>query len=435
MIPKSKTHSRQFREIRLTAANAADLPPAAPRSARMPIFIGAHRAVDAALDALRVMIVGNGSVGGAVAMHLARLQIKELRLVDPSRFKRESFLTHLIDPKVTGSKALHWGRLCKSISPATRVYTYVGPVEALGMCDFAAVDLVVMATDNLAAEVHLGQRCIHLCKPLLQASVYGDALVAQVRLWQNHDGSGPCPRCAFGEEEELHMYRHTKFTCGGNGPATAEYDLPPTMSVSFLCNLAADLAMTQLLRLVLKLGAPLQDSILEYCGYTHKTTVSPLRKRADCPCEHFAWNTISVQRPLHSYSLKELAETAINVPGKDGAAFSPESLPDPQNCANSPTDLSFLVGDDLLFVQGAACCGSLQPVQCFCRPNDAAAICLQCGAALRPQSYYSHRPVASAALGASLDRPLNQLGAGTPAWVLVRCNDRSVLCKEEENGK
>jgi molybdopterin/thiamine biosynthesis adenylyltransferase len=435
MSPKTEPHTHKFQEIQLTAGNLADLWPLAPRSARLPGFIGAKAAVDAALDNLRVLIVGAGSVGGVIARHLACLQIREIRLVDPGQFKRESILTHLVDPTATGSKAVYWGGLCKSISPTTRVYAYVGPVENLGAAQFDATDIVVMATDNLAAEVNVGQRCIYFCKPLLQASVYGDALVAQVRFWQNSNGSGPCPRCAFGADEEMHMYRHTQFRCGGDGLAAPERDVPPTMSVSPLCSLAADLAMMQLLRWVLKLGAPLEDGIVEYCGYTHKTTVGPLRRRAGCECEHVVLEPISVKRPLNTYSLKELTEIALTTIGKEIIAVSSEGSRFSEKRGNSQADLSFAVGDDLLFVEGATCCGNLQPARQFFHPDDTVATCVRCGAALRAQTYYSHRPVASGALGALLDLPLGQLGALAPECVLVRGNNWAVLCKEEENGK
>jgi molybdopterin/thiamine biosynthesis adenylyltransferase len=412
MSRKLEGHRHEFREILLAEGAAAGLAAAAPRRARLPNFIAAAPVADAALDGLRLMIVGTGSVGGAVAMHAARLQIKELRLVDPGRFKPESLLTHGIEPGTTGSKALYWGRHCKAISPGTRVLACDGPVERLGVLDFAAADLVVMATDNLAAEVEVGQRCNHLCQPLLQASVYGDMLVAQVRFWRNRDGSGPCPRCGFGGEEEELLNRQTRFRCGGDGPQTPKQDMPPTMSVSFLCASAADLAMMHLLRLVLGLGAAITDGVVEYCGYTHRTTVGPLSRRAECACEHVAWGRVSVARPLHACNLRELAEAALGN-------------------GDLPPDLSFLVGDDLLFVEGAACCGAVRPARRFCRPDDTAATCARCGAALRPQTFYSHRPVSAAVLGALIDRPLDRLGAAAPAWVLVRAGDRAVLCQEE----
>src|SRR5206468_9883032 len=103
-------------------------------------------------------IIGTGSVGGRVAFHFCRLSLAELWLVDPKVFKPESVLTHDADPSDVGkSKALRTARLCQAINPAMRLFVFVGKVEDLPLDAFADVDLVIMATDNLAAEVEVGQ--------------------------------------------------------------------------------------------------------------------------------------------------------------------------------------------------------------------------------------------------------------------------------------
>ncbi len=188
-------------------------------AARLPKFVGGP--VDAApkLNALRVFIVGVGSVGGRIAIHLARLGIARLWLVDPKRFKPESMLTHDIESRDVGkSKALTTARRCKAISPATRVFAFDGVVEELPLDAFAGADLVVLATDNLAAEIEVGQRCVHAGKPLVQASVHGDTLTAQVRVFGNADGQGPCPACGFGNVEWRMLNEQVRFSCDGFAP-------------------------------------------------------------------------------------------------------------------------------------------------------------------------------------------------------------------------
>ena len=46
------------------------------------------------------------------------------------------------------------------------------------------------------------------------------------------------------------------------------------------------LVETQLLRWPLQLGTPVEDTLVEYCGYTHRTVVQPLRHNPACPCNH-----------------------------------------------------------------------------------------------------------------------------------------------------
>jgi len=187
-----------------------------PLAARLPKFIGGPADAAMKLMLLRVMIIGLGSVGGRIATHVARIGVAMLWLVDPKCFKSESLLTHEIEPRDVGkSKARTIARRCKAISPATRVFHFDGGVECLPLDAFADADLVVMATDNLAAEIEVGQRCLCLGKPLVQASVHGDTLTAQVRWFGNTDAQGPCPACGFGQTEWRMLDEQTRFSCEG----------------------------------------------------------------------------------------------------------------------------------------------------------------------------------------------------------------------------
>jgi molybdopterin/thiamine biosynthesis adenylyltransferase len=359
-----------------------------------------------------VALVGAGSVGATLATHFARLQINELQIVDPAVFKPASILTHPILPYAVGaSKAEHWGKCCKAISPRTRVRVFAGPVQHLPLDAFADVDRVVMAPDNLAVEVDVGQRCLSLGKELHQAAVHGETLVARNSVWTNRGGAGPCPACGFGEQEVLLYRRQTRFTCSGPDglPTEEQVEVVPTTSVSFLCGLAAEQTMVRLLRSVLELGPASTDSVLEYCGYNHKITASPLRRNSECPCEHVAWTMVASPRPLAECSPAEMDRMA----SVGGAAAS---------------DLSFVV-DDLTFVQSASCCGRTQPVGRFLRAGQPAGHCTACGQPMPVLECYSHRPVAANVVGTLMTRPLAELGAETARCVVVRGGASTALLR------
>ena len=147
---------------------------------------------------------------------------------------------------------------------------------------FVDSDLVVMATDNLQAEIATAQRCLYLRKPLLQASVHGETLVVQIRWFGDvAKGRGACPACSYSQAELSHAIAGTKFSCEGYRGARPEFEIEtaPTVCVSAVCNLAADMAMTQVLRFALGLGQPTDDFCLEYCGFTHRTVLGRLRPR------------------------------------------------------------------------------------------------------------------------------------------------------------
>jgi len=238
---------------------------------RMPQFVGLGEHPGPRMRKLKAAVVGAGSVGARIALHLARQQIERLAIIDRGRFKAESLLTQPILPAAVGRwKAEHIGQLCQLISPRTEIFLHAGRFEELETFALEGFDLVFLATDNLGVEVQVGQSCRHLGKPLIHASVHGETLVAQVRLFRNEHDDDPCPACAFGMEEWRALQAETAFRCEltESGEPAREDRNAPTVSVSFLCSLAADLAMVQMFRLVLHLGQPVENTIAEHAGFT-----------------------------------------------------------------------------------------------------------------------------------------------------------------------
>ena len=405
-----------FREILALGSSPAQ--PVA-RGSRLPAFMGMPSQDGAKLDMVRILIVGCGSVGSSVALHCARLQIGELYLVDRGAVKRESLLTHAFaQPECVGKpKASLVAHLCRKISPTTRVWAFDGDVQHIPLSAFEATDLVVLATDNLSAELDVAQRCLAWCKPLVQASVHGETLVAQVRTFRNDSAGAACPVCAFGEEEREALGNEVVFSCqppeaGGSSP---EWRSAPTMSVSCLCNLAADLAMVSILRHVLGLGAPLTDVLLEYCGYAHRLVQTPLKRNPDCLCRHEPLEVAAPPRPrLEDCSLDELGVAA-------GAV--------------SDQPLTYTIGDELVFAESASCRrGHRQPVHRFLALQTTAGRCLLCGEILQPDQFFSHRAAPKRALQPVMTQPLREIGASQVTWALVGSGQRRVAFLNKTNG-
>ena len=402
-----------FHEI-ITRGGAAREGGLYPESgARLPAFIAARANPAAALGGLRVAVVGAGSVGRSLALGLARLNVACLWIVDPARYKPESLLTQPIGPDdVLQKKASNTGRACKRVSPRTRVFVHDGTAQSLPAIAFAEADLVLLASDNLSTEVEVGQACIHLHKPLVQASVHGDSLVAQVRFFGNAGGEGPCPACSYGPAEWRLLNEEAVFRCGGEVSGSTDADIPskvvPTMSVAFLCSLAADLALVQVGRHAIGLGGAVADTLLEYCGYTHATTVSPILRNPDCACEHAAWAQVAPPRPLAECSLRDLAVAAAAGADDEETAYGI---------------------DDAEYVETAACpCGASAPVRRFVRPGSAVGRCPSCGAPLRAHGFFTHRLARATSIPSLIDRPIGDL-APEPRWVVVRRGDRTTLLR------
>lgn len=384
------------------------------REARLPQFIGAPADATDRLDHLKVATVGAGSVGRGILLHLARLQIKRIYVVDPGRFKSTSHLTHphiLPGRELDESKCLSTAELVKQLSPKTEVYAFDGGVESLPSTALRDVDAVMLATDHLAPEVEIGQRCLYLGVPLVQASLDGPTALVQIRFFGNNSGNSACPACGYTSEEWMLLNEQTRFSCDGSydGNHSAQSTGAPTMSTSFLCSLAADLAMVQLIKYVCSLGVSPIDTMLEYSTYNHRTTLTRLSHNEHCPCDHVQFRR--AQAPQALLSECTLAELAC------AAGFG-----------SGESEVSFTIGDRFVYVASALCvCGESAEINRFVADNALTTGRCACNAALPLRRFEAHRTVHSSIAQPILHRPLGQVGAAEANCVLARQGDEAVM--------
>ncbi len=382
----------------------------ARREDRFPSFFGLKANATQRLDRTSLAIIGAGSVGWNLALHVARLGVKELRIIDPARVKAQSILTHPISAatRLGKPKATALGRLCKDLNPRMKVRAFTGPVQALSAADFVGVDAGLVAPDNLSAELHAGQVFLHLGKPLLNPAVFGPTLSVQVRSFGNAEAKGPCPACVFSQDEWRLLNEEANFSCNGSR-RDSRHSLPPappTMSVSFLCSLAADLALTVFLRNALELGDPVLDKLLDYSAYTHRLIQSDLKRKSNCPCDHTSLVFSRAPRPLARCSLRELADSA-NL----------------EVTAESPL---FSIPNAAWAESGLCRCAGRQRLERFLTV-DSPLRCPRCRSRLEVPEIYRRRTVSARLLGPALERSLARLGAADARWVLLRSPAASVL--------
>ena len=134
----------------------------ARRDARLPTFIHSRSKTnpDDLLARLVVAVIGCGGVGRFVGESVARLEPRQVRLVDHGVYKAESLITQSIRPEEVGrAKASGTGRVLASIHPSVDVQCFDGPVQDLPADAFEGCDFVFLASDNLAAELDVSRRC------------------------------------------------------------------------------------------------------------------------------------------------------------------------------------------------------------------------------------------------------------------------------------
>lgn len=114
------------------------------------------------LEKARVVMVGTGSLGSAVALQLARSGIGELILIDPERLESANLGRHALGADELGkSKSVALAEKLTLDLPTVRVTPYVGFAEIFLLRKpelFDIADLVIVTTADWASEVALWQR-------------------------------------------------------------------------------------------------------------------------------------------------------------------------------------------------------------------------------------------------------------------------------------
>ena len=147
----------------------------------------------------RVLIVGLGGLGSPIAMYLAASGVGHLVLVDHdavdlSNLQRQ--IVHTTD-SVGEPKVLSAARTLAALNPEVRVDVVGHALTGESLTkEVAAADVVVEATDNLAARRSLNRACIDAGRPLVSGAVIRmEGQVAVYRLDRPH---GPCYECLHG---------------------------------------------------------------------------------------------------------------------------------------------------------------------------------------------------------------------------------------------
>ena len=403
--------AHQVREIHVSPGAVPDAICSLDRASRLPPLYEVARDLPSVFAELDVCVVGVGSIGTNEVDHLARLGVRSLLLVDPARYKLESLITHPCTPADVGRpKVVAAGERAKALSPGTRVFVFERAFEDLPLHSLAGSSFVLLASDNLRVEAEVGRRALEMGIPLLQASVYGPTLSAQVRVFAaTKDGAGPCPMCGFGRREFEELDRGTVFSCGGaSGPDHGVLQASqPTSSLPQLCAIAANLCTLELTRRAVGIADPQASSLVEYCGFNHTTTTTPLERRLDCPQEHLRMRLEPV-RELDALTPSQIVERA----GYRDA--------DPQRIT--------IALEGFRFASLAACgCTRGPSLGRFLPKGSTGGTCSSCGQDRVAHPLHVHEQVRVAALGANQNQSLASLGARRVTSACIRSEQAAVL--------
>jgi molybdopterin/thiamine biosynthesis adenylyltransferase len=395
-----------LREIHLESSPSLETARRLDPDQRLPEFLSVARGDRNVGHELDVLAIGAGSVGLAEIESTTHVGPRSITIVDPARFKVESLSTHstITHREIGRSKALVAAERAKAASPRTRVLAFDGPFEALPISIAAHAGVWLLATDNLRVELRVAQAALHLGRPVIQGSVWGPGLIAQIRsLAASPDGSGPSLCCAYAAAEWDQADAGTVFSCAGS-PEPDKAWAPsqvPTRSVAALCATAGSLMSLELIRRRLGIGDPEASQIMEFRGYDLATTVTPLRRRAQCPLDHQRMELLPERDGLGQRTPRELLERS----GYAGA---------------DPHRVTFTIPGHRFAKLTACQCAAHALLERFVAAGTAGERCSRCQALRAPHPLYDYDEVPAAVLGSRLDHSFASLGAGAPGSVRVR---------------
>lgn len=156
------------------------------------------------LEERRVLVVGVGALGCALAQSMVRSGVGQVVLVDRdvvdvSNLPRQVLFSE-VDAVLSVPKVEAAARELKRIGGPTRLdprCEHLGAHNVAGLLE--GVDLVLDGTDNLATRYLLNDACVRAGLPWVYGGVVGSGgMVLAVR-----PGNGPCLRCVFPEPPPL----------------------------------------------------------------------------------------------------------------------------------------------------------------------------------------------------------------------------------------
>jgi len=214
----------------------------------------------------RVLIIGAGGLGSPAALYLAAAGVGTLGLIDSdavdlSNLQRQ-LLHHTEDvdrPKVTSGK-----EKIDALNPDVKVMTYEDRLTAKNALDlFSQYDVIIDGVDNFSAKFLINDACYFTRKPL----VHGGILRFDGRVFTIVPGETACYRCVFKTPPPPGLVA----SCQEAGV------------IGVLAGIIGTLQATEALKLILKIGKPLTDRMLDFDA--RRTVFREIKVRRNPNCQ------------------------------------------------------------------------------------------------------------------------------------------------------
>ena len=195
----------------------------------------------------RIFVVGAGGLGSPVALYLAAAGVGTIGLIDSDVVDLSNLQRQVLHhtPDVSRSKVLSAKEKIFAINPDVKVETYEDRFTSLNALELIRdYDVVIDGVDNFPAKFLINDACFFANKPL----VHGGILRFDGRLFTIIPGQSACFRCIFKNPPRP-----------GLVPSCQEAGI-----IGVVAGIIGTLQATEALKLVLGIGRPLTDRLLDF---------------------------------------------------------------------------------------------------------------------------------------------------------------------------
>ena len=218
------------------------------------------------LKAARVLLVGAGGLGSAIALYLAGVGIGHLGIVDDDRVDLSNLQRQVVHgtsmigaPKVASAR-----QRLGDLNPEIEVIAHEERFDRDSAPQIAAgYDLIVDGTDNFETRYVINEICLDLGIPYVYGAIF--RLDGQVSLFCTKDG--PCYRCLFPEAPAPEsVMKGAEAGILGAVPGTI-----------------GTLEATEVIKWIVGIGEPLIGRLLVYDAASMHFEEIAIEKNPDCP--------------------------------------------------------------------------------------------------------------------------------------------------------
>ena len=226
------------------------------------------------LDA-KVLMLGAGGLGSPAALYLAAAGVGTLGIIDSDVVDRSNLQRQVIhtDARVGETKVSSAEATIKALNPDVEVVAFETRLTSDNALEIFGQgwDVIVDGGDNFPTRYLVNDAAVHLCIPIVHGSVY--RFEGQVTTFIPHDG--PCYRCLYPEPPPPEF-----------APSCQEAGV-----LGVLPGVIGLLQATEVVKLILGVGDPLNGRLLAFDGLKMKFRELKLRQDPECSLcsEHAEW--------------------------------------------------------------------------------------------------------------------------------------------------